>query len=291
MRTGGRTEAAGANAAASALAALLAARVPGFAAHARFGDFNDKPDESLQIAAHAGPRQRDFVAALWLGAPPRDRAPFVAPRAATQEHTRAGATDADFAHADCADADRERSAEASAARQNAHAGEVARARENGFTAGFDAGRGAAEVELGAGVAELDRLAGALVSARSIDAPALAAALAQTVHALLAELLDDHPDLAAHGVETRARRALDALATPCVLWLAPADATALATPLARPGLSVVADPTLARGALRLTNATSRLDDSPAARLDRLAPMLTEAAAHAAALDASEAQRAA
>ncbi len=286
MRPGSGAGAASTNVATPALATLLAGRVPGFRPHARLGVLDGLAGETPQASTHAGSCQHGFVATLWPVASLHDRAPFSSARAAAEVHAEAGVTDANVL-----DPNRGRSAEASAAREHAHADEIARARDDGFMAGFDAGRGAAEVELGVGVAELNRLAGVLVSARVIDTAALAASLAQTVHALLAELLDEHPDLAAHGVESRARRALDAMATPCVLWLAPADATVLATPLARPGLSIVPDPTLARGTLRVTNANSRLDDSPAARLGRLAPMLTEAAAHAASLETTQAQRAA
>lgn len=287
MRTEGSAEASGASAA-PALAALLAARTPGFTPNTRLGGLGCGMDATLRDAMHGGSNQDGFTATRWSGASPRDHAPSVPYPGVPEERT--ATPEATSATPGSIDAGLDRPAVASGAQVDAHASELARARDDGFTAGFHAGRDAAEVELGASVAELDRLAGALVAARAIDAPALAEALAQTVHALLAELLDECPDLAAHGVETRARRALETFATPCVLWLAPPDAAALATPLARSGLSIVPDPTLARGALRLTNATSRLDDSPAARLDRLAPMLAEAAAHAAAHE-TQAQRAA
>ena len=156
---------------------------------------------------------------------------------------------------------------------------LAAARADGFAAGLDEGRAQAETQAAIALAELGALAAALSVARAFDPAELAAELARTTLALLTALLDEEPSLAAHGLATRAGRALATLAGrtgPAVLWLAPADAAALAPGLARAGLDIVPDPTLVRGALRLTTRESRLDDSPAERLARLAPLLDERA---------------
>ena len=171
----------------------------------------------------------------------------------------------------------------------AHENALVAARADAFAAGLTEGVRVAEAAFGTRLAELDRLAAALAAARSIDPDALAPALAGTVHALLTELLDADPALEACGLEARARAALAQLAeahAPAILWLAPAQAAVLAGRLARPALDIVADPTLAAGALRLTCGPARLDDSPAARLASLTPKLAEVAANDPSAELSE-----
>ena len=165
---------------------------------------------------------------------------------------------------------------------------LARAREDGFAAGVDEGRARAEAALDASLADLARLADALVAARAFDPAELAAGLADCALWIVSDVLEADPALPARGLATRAERALATLAdarAPATLWLAPPDAAALAPTLARAGLDVIADPTLARGALRLTTRDSRLDDSIADRLARLAPAVV-ARARAAAADTTD-----
>lgn len=161
--------------------------------------------------------------------------------------------------------------------------DLATARADGFAAGLAEGTRRTEAAFGTRVAEIDRLLASLASARAFDPAELAPALGATVHALIAELLAVDPALETHGLETRARAALVQLAdayAPATLWLAPAQAGALGPALARPGLDIVADPTLSPGALRLTTRYSRLDDSPRDRAARPAPVLAQDIAQAA-----------
>lgn len=158
---------------------------------------------------------------------------------------------------------------------------LASARADGFAAGVDEGERHAHAAHGIALDELRTLSAALADARAFDPAELAGELATTIVALLAALLEEEPALATLGLETRIERALVLLAarsTPATLWLAPADAAALAPTLARADLSIVPDPTLAHGALRVTTRESRVDDSIAERLARLAPLLDQRAAH-------------
>lgn len=156
------------------------------------------------------------------------------------------------------------------------------ARADAFAAGLETGRAHGEAAVGASLDDALRLTAALAATRAIDTDALATALAEAACSILAELLDTVPDLAALGIEQRARGALAALGEthePATLWLAPADAAVLAPRLGQAGpsaIAIVPDPTLARGALRLTTRHSRIDDSPMSRLERLAAPMADAA---------------
>ncbi len=183
-----------------------------------------------------------------------------------------------------------------------HARAIDAARADGFAAGREHGAREAEATLGASLAELAVLADGLAAARAFDPAELAADLALTVRALLADVLGIDAALVpidagasdpaitrdAIGLEHRARAALEALGErmgTAVLWLAPADAAMLRETLARPGVEIVPDPTLARGALRVTTRHSRIDDSLADRLARFAPSLDERAASLAVIPSS------
>lgn len=266
------------------LGVLLASRPTGFRAHRRFGLDPSAPGEAANVMGKATIDIREVRPGFGAG---HAAAPTPGQTATCPSRLRSG-HDRWPDPADTGDATENVDARRQV-RSQAREAEVDRAREDGFAAGWGAGHLAAETALGVGLAELDRLASKLLATRAIDPQTLAAALADTVHALLAELLEADPALVVQGLEARARRALASMAEredPCVLWLAPAEADALGSTLARPGLSIVADPTLARGALRLTTAISRIDDTLPGRLARLAPMLAEAAAHAAVSNEAE-----
>lgn len=201
-----------------------------------------------------------FRPAAWLAEPEPE--PLPEPAAEPEPATDTVAATPDplaLAHAERADA-------------------LAHARADGFAAGLDSGRAAAEAALGARLDELARLAAALAAATAVDPAALAPLVADAVRAVVIGLLDAEPELAAFNIEARARAAVDGLAPGgrVTLWLAPADADAVAPALAGPAVEIARDPALPRGAVRVVAGPARIDDGALARLDRLAPELVRIA---------------